>query len=94
MGRFVAAIDDPTVAIVHGGVAHHHRMAGLGQAMPGIGLLQQVRAEQDELAGALMAVSLYYWEVGGPFLILVAWWAYRERRRRVFAGLGMITFAL
>jgi len=41
-----------------------------------------------------MAVSLYHWEVGGPFLILVAWWAYRESRSRVFAGLGMITFAL
>ncbi len=58
------------------------------------GILLALRAEQDELAGALMAVSLYYWEVGGPFLILVAWRAYRERRGRVFAGLGMITFML
>ncbi|MBL8101337.1 MAG: hypothetical protein JNM02_02290 [Anaerolineales bacterium] len=58
------------------------------------GILLALRAEQDELAGALMAVSLYYWEVGGPFLLLVAWRAYRERRTRVFAGLGMITFAL
>ncbi len=58
------------------------------------GILLALRAEQDELAGALMAVSLYYWEVGGPFLLLVAWWAYREGRRRVFAGLGMITFVL
>ena len=37
------------------------------------GILFALRAEQDELAGALMAVSLYYWEVGGPFLILVVW---------------------
>ena len=58
------------------------------------GILLALRAEQDELAGTLMAFSLYYWEVGGPFLLLVAWWAYREKRTRVFAGLGMITFAL
>ena len=59
-----------------------------------VGILLSLRTEQDELAGALMAVSLYYWEVGAPFLILVAWWAYREGRSRVFAGLGMITFVL
>jgi hypothetical protein len=58
------------------------------------GILLAIRTGQDEFAGALMAASLYYWEVGGPFLILVAWWAYREKRTRVFAGLGMITFAL
>jgi hypothetical protein len=58
------------------------------------GILLALRAEQDELAGALMAVSLYYWEVGAPFLILAAWWSYRQRRSRVFAGLGMITFVL
>ena len=58
------------------------------------GILLALHTGQDELAGALMAVSLYYWEVGGPFLILVAWWAYRQRRSRVFAGLGMITFVL
>lgn len=58
------------------------------------GILLAFRAEQDELAGALMATSLYFWEVGGPFLLLVAWRAYREGRSRVFAGLGMITFVL
>ncbi len=58
------------------------------------GILFAIRAEQDELAGALMAASLYYWEVGAPFLILVVWWAYREGRTRIFAGLGMITFVL
>lgn len=58
------------------------------------GILLALRTGQDEFAGALMAVSLYYWEVGGPFLFLVAWRAYREGRNRVFAGLGMITFLL
>ncbi|MFN8381579.1 MAG: hypothetical protein U0V02_06550 [Anaerolineales bacterium] len=58
------------------------------------GILLSLRAEQDEFAGALLAFSLYYWEVGGPFLLLVAWWAYHNGRRRVFAGFGMITFVL
>jgi len=58
------------------------------------GILLALRSEQDEFAGALLAFSLYYWEVGAPFLILVIWWSYREGRTRVFAGLGMITFVL
>lgn len=58
------------------------------------GILLALRNNQDELAGALMAVSLYYWEVGAPFLFLVAWRAYHEGRGRVFAGFGMITFVL
>ncbi|MBI3152892.1 MAG: hypothetical protein HYZ21_12210 [Chloroflexi bacterium] len=58
------------------------------------GILLALRNDQDELAGALMAVSLYYWEVGAPFLFLVAWRSYREKRGRVFAGLGMLTVVL
>lgn len=58
------------------------------------GVLLALRNDQDELAGALMAVSLYYWEVGAPFLFLVAWRSYREKRGRVFAGLGMLTVVL
>lgn len=58
------------------------------------GVLLALRSERDELAGALMAVSLYYWEVGAPFLILVAWRVYSERRGRVLAGFGMLSFIL
>jgi len=58
------------------------------------GILLALRAEQDELAGALMAVSVYYWEVGLPFLLLVAWRAYKEGRIRVLAGFFMLSFVL
>lgn len=58
------------------------------------GILLALRAGQDELAGALMAVSLYYWEVGAPFLFLVAWRAYREGRGRILAGFGMLSIVL
>ena len=56
------------------------------------GILFTLRYEQDEMAGALMAASLYYWEVGLPFLLLIAWYVYRMGRTRVFAGLGMFSF--
>ena len=58
------------------------------------GIILALRYEQEELAGALMAVSLYYWEAGLPFLILMAWRCYKEGRMRVFAGFGMLSIVL
>jgi hypothetical protein len=58
------------------------------------GILIALRAGQDELTGALMAISVYYWEVGLPFLILVIWRVYKEGRIRVFAGFFMLSFIL
>ncbi|MBI5955095.1 MAG: hypothetical protein HY865_25850 [Chloroflexi bacterium] len=55
-------------------------------------ILTAYRAEADELVGALLSFSLYYWEVGAPFLILFFWRVYREKRSRIFAGFFM--FAL
>lgn len=64
----------------------------LGLAYAGILLAYQY--EQDELVGALMAVSLYYWEVGLPFLLLIFWRSYKEKRVRVLFGFFMFTFIL
>lgn len=58
------------------------------------GILLGLRFEQDEFVGALMAFSMYYWEVGLPFLLLVAWRSYKEGRVRVLAGFFMISFTL
>lgn len=57
-------------------------------------ILSALRNEQDELAGALLACSLYYWQAGLPFLALIIWRVYKERRLRVFAGFGMLTIVL
>jgi len=59
-----------------------------------VGILFAYRAEMDELAGALMAFSFYYWEVGVPFLFLVFWRAYHEKRTRLFSGFFMLSFIL
>lgn len=58
------------------------------------GILLALRAEQDELAGALIALSCFQWEVGGPFLLLVLLRIIYERRGRALAGFGMVTFIL
>lgn len=58
------------------------------------GILFALQSGRDELAGGLMAVSLYYWEAGLPFLALMAWRCYKESRGRVLAGFGMLTIIL
>jgi len=59
-----------------------------------VGILITYREEMDEFTGALMAFSLYYWEVGAPFLILIFLRVYYEKRTRVFAGFFMLCFIL
>ncbi len=57
-------------------------------------ILTAYRAEADEFVGALLSFSLYYWEVGAPFLILFFWRAYREKRTRIFAGFFMFALVM
>lgn len=58
------------------------------------GMLIALRNEQEEWLGALLAVSMYYWEVGLPFLLLIAYRCYKENRVRVLAGFFMLSFVL
>lgn len=57
-------------------------------------ILLSLRLEMDELAGALIAVSFYYWEVGAPFILLIALRCYSEKRTPVFWGFFMTSFVL
>lgn len=56
------------------------------------GILFTLFYEQEEMTGALIAVSLYYWEVSLPFLLFILWYAYKTGRMRVYAGFGMFSF--
>ena len=56
------------------------------------GILSALRYDMDEVAGALIAVSFYRWEVGAPFLFLVILRVYREKRVGVLYGFLMLTF--
>ncbi len=44
---------------------------------------------QDELTGMLLVLTLFDWEVGSLFLILVVWKIFSEKRWRVLYGFGM-----
>ena len=58
------------------------------------GILLSLRLELDELAGALITLSSFQWEMGGPFLMFVLLWVFWERRWRVFIGAAMLSFIL
>jgi len=57
-------------------------------------ILLSLMTGRDELAGALMVVSAFQWEIGGLFLFFIVLWVFWERRWRVFAGAGMSAFVL
>jgi hypothetical protein len=58
------------------------------------GILLSLRGELDELAGALIVLSAFQWEISGPFLIFILLWVLWERRWHVFGGGGMVLFVL
>ena len=59
-----------------------------------VGILLSLRVGLDELAGALMVLSAFQWEMGGPFLLFVTFWVVWEKRWQVFIGAGMLAFIL
>ncbi|MBM3124764.1 MAG: hypothetical protein FJZ87_06770 [Chloroflexi bacterium] len=59
-----------------------------------LNILSCMRAEMDEVVGALIAISLYFLEVGGLFLALVSIKNFRLGKARVLAGFLMVTFIL
>ena len=58
------------------------------------GILWTYYSEQDELAGALLVFTLFKWEIGSLFLLLIFWRIFSEKRWRVLAGFGMTLFVL
>ena len=58
------------------------------------GILYALKNEQDELAGALLVLTFFRWEVGLLFLVLVFWRVFSEKRVRVFNGFGMLAIVL
>jgi hypothetical protein len=59
-----------------------------------VGLLLSIQTGLDELAGGLIVLSGFQWEISGPFLLFVVLWVYWERRWRVFIGVAMVSFVL
>jgi hypothetical protein len=77
--------------------AYHTFLEGSPAILLGLaymGILLSLRAGHDELAGTLMVLSSFQWEMGGPFLLFLIFWVAWEKRWRVFTGVGMLAFIL
>ncbi len=59
-----------------------------------LSILLALRSYNDELAGALLLLSAYQWEVGALFILFVTVAVIASKRWRVFSGLGMSLFVL
>ena len=59
-----------------------------------VGILLSLRSGMDEVAGALIVLSAFQWEIGGPFLLFIIVWVFWEKRWRVLMGAGMLAFIL
>ena len=59
-----------------------------------LGILMSMRVGFDELAGSLLLLSCFQWEVSLPFVVLVFMWIIWERRWRMLGGMGMLGFFL
>ncbi len=59
-----------------------------------LGILLALRNQSDELAGALLLLSAYQWEVGGLFFLVVLVYVFANRRWGVLAGFGMALIVL
>jgi hypothetical protein len=57
-------------------------------------ILLALRSFSDELAGILLALVTYQWEVGGLFFLFVMVFVFMNRRWGVLAGLGMALFVM
>lgn len=59
-----------------------------------LAILLAIRSYSDELAGALLFLVAYQWEVGGLFFLFMIVFIFANRRWNVLAGFGMSLFIL
>src|SRR5215212_846613 len=59
-----------------------------------LSILVALRAHSDELAGVLLSLVAYQWEVGGLFVLFVFVFVFANHRWGVLAGFGMSLFVL
>ncbi len=57
-------------------------------------ILIALRSHSDELAGVLLSLVAYQWEVGGLFFLFLLFFVFANGRWGVLAGLGMSLFVL
>ncbi|HEY5731764.1 MAG TPA: hypothetical protein VIS72_17075 [Anaerolineales bacterium] len=78
------------------GVFGYYSLVALGSGTPAVSIgflffiiLNSLRTFSDELAGALLFLVAYQWEVGALFFLFVIVFVFANRRWRVLNGFGM-----
>ncbi len=89
------------VTLIGFGLFQYFSLNALATASPAILLaflylciLLALRSFSDELAGALLALVAYQWEIGALFFLFVLFFVFANRRWGVLAGFGMALFVL
>ncbi len=85
--------------IVVAGISGYYSVTSLGSGTPTailtflfILILFALRSFSDELAGALLFLAAYQWEVGGMFFLFVVVMVFANKRWGVLTGFGMSLF--
>jgi hypothetical protein len=78
------------------GVLGYYSLTAFGSGTPAVfltvlffAILYALRSFSDELAGALLFLTFYQWEVGALFSLFFLVYVFANRRWRVFYGFGM-----
>jgi hypothetical protein len=78
------------------GIFGYFSLYALGTGTPAViltflylAILIALRSYSDELAGALLLLTAYQWEVGGVFFLFIMLFVLANRRWRVLTGFGM-----
>lgn len=78
------------------GLLGYYSLIAFGSGTPAVfltllffGILYALRTFSDELAGALLSLTFYQWEVGALFFLFILVFVIANRRWRVLYGFGM-----
>lgn len=89
------------ISLLAFGLFQYFSLSALVTASPAILLtflylciLLALRSHADEVAGILLSLVAYQWEVGGLFFLFIFVYVFLNRRWSVLAGLGMSLFVL
>jgi hypothetical protein len=84
------------VLIMLTGIFGYYSLIAFGSGTPAVvltlllvAILYSLRSFSDELAGALLLLTAYQWEVGGAFFLFIMLFVFANRRWRVLTGFGM-----
>ena len=83
------------------GLLHYFSFNALFMSTPAVflvflylSILLAIRSHSDELAGAILALVAYQWEIGGLFVLFIFFYVLINGRWGVLAGFGMALFVL